>query len=57
MFSLFFLREPGPETMDLLQVMHQTEQVPLGIHFALAAQGETVQPQGIPHVVSILISW
>jgi len=29
---------------DLLEVMHQAEQLPLGVHFLLAAQGKPVHP-------------
>jgi len=36
--------------LDLLDVVHQTEALPLGIDLAPPAQGQPIQPLGVPEV-------
>ncbi len=36
--------------LDLLEVVHQTEELPLGIDLAPPAQGQPMQPLGVPEV-------
>lgn len=37
-------RNPQPITVDLLKIMHNTEEITLRIYLALSPQGEPIEP-------------